>query len=58
MENMDIRDVKDELSKEISRLELEIHKSAKQTAMHMITVVVSIWAVTLITASTLYIVTH
>lgn len=57
MNNMNTDD-KTEILKEINRVEMEIHQSARQITITMIGVIVSIWAVTLITASTLYIITH
>ena len=54
MENMDIRDINQKIDKLNDKIEQRTH----QTTLTMIGVIVSIWAVTLITASTLYIVTH
>ncbi len=48
----------EELSQEIKESKLEMQKEINRVTMTMIGVIVSIWAVTLITASTLYIITR
>lgn len=58
MESMDIDQKIENLSKEISQLRQDLNDKTHQITLTMVGVIISIWAVTLITASTLYIVTH
>ncbi len=54
MQNMTIED----LDKKIDQLEMRMIERTSKITLTMVGVIVSIWAVTLITASTLYIITR
>ena len=49
---------REEFQIEMGSLRTEIHKENAATARLMIGVIVTVWAVTLLTASTLYIITN
>lgn len=48
----------EEFQIEMANLRTEIHKENSATARLMIGVIVTVWAVTLLTASTLYLITN
>ncbi len=58
MNDMNTDDKIDLLDKKIDGLEMRMIERTNQITLTMVGVIVSIWAVTLITASTLYIITH
>ena len=58
MEDMTIEDLDRKIEEQINQLRHEMNDKVHQITLTLIGVIVSIWAVTLITASALYIITR